>query len=177
MSEHSPTATRRSALAAALGVTGLSVAGCDLQDLDPREPVPATSAGSTGPADAANPDVDLALVAEVVALVLARSARVDAVRRRHPDLRRTFGPLARMHQAHLAVLDPDGAARDLFDAVVPATSRQARDRRRLIQAERTLCQQVARAAERAEAGQVAKLLASISASVAQHVAVIEESSP
>lgn len=157
-----------------LGVLGLSVAACDLQDLDPRSPLPAPGPSATTTAEP-DPDSDEALVAGVVSLIVDRRARVDAVRRRHGNLRRELDPLARMHLAHLEVLDPDGST-DETDLPVLSTAGAARDRRRVIQAERTLRQQVARAAERAESGQVAKVLASVSASVAQHLVALTEAS-
>ena len=174
MSEHSPTATRRGLLTVGLGVLGVSVAACDLQDLDPRSPLPAPGTGATTTASP-DPDSDETLVSEVVSLITDRRARVDAVRRRHGDLRQELGPLARMHVAHLRVLDPDGST-DETDLPVLSTARSAKDRRRVIQAERTLQQQVARAAERADAGQVAKVLASVSASIAQHLVALAEAS-
>ncbi len=169
MSEHSPTATRRGLLTVGIGVLGVSVSGCDLQDLDPRAPLPAPDGSGATTTASPDPDSDVALVREVVALIVARSLRVDAVRRRHSGLRREVRGLAQMHAAHLAVLAPDGADAEPSE-LATATGKPARDRRRLVQAERTLQQQIARAAERADAGQVAKLLASVSASIAQHLA-------
>jgi hypothetical protein len=103
---------------------------------------------------ASDDDTDASLVDEVVAEITATAAlsgRVPA--------------LTAMHTAHLTALE-----------AAPPTPGAA-PRRQLRRAERDLQAFLADAAGRAESGPLARLLASMSASVAQHVAVLPTSDP
>jgi hypothetical protein len=92
-------------------------------------------------------DPDAALVDEVVAQVTAAAALTGRV-----------PALTRMHAAHLAALE------------APAPAVAAAPRRELRRAERDLHDFLVEASVRAESGPLARLLAAMSASVAQHLA-------
>jgi hypothetical protein len=160
--------TRRGALGGALGL--VLVSACDVDDLRPPEeettPVPSPTPGATGtPA----PDADTALAEDAAYDIAATQVIVDGVRRSFPRLRDRLQPLARMHRAHLAVLEPPP------DRSVPApdlggTPAEALERVRT--AEQALQQALVSAAVEAGSGALARLLASMSASVSQHLAVL-----
>lgn len=95
------------------------------------------------------PDPDEALVQEAVDRITATAARSGRV-----------PALTRMHAAHLAALDAEAP---------PAA---AAPRAQLRRAERDLQTYLADAALRAESGPLARLLASMSASVSQHLAAL-----
>jgi hypothetical protein len=158
--------TRRGALG---GVLALAVlAACDVDDLRPPEdeavPTPTPSSSATP-----EPDADAVLAADTASDIASTLVLVDGVRRSFPRLRRDLQPLAKMHRAHLAVLEPPD------DRSVPApdlggTPAEAMNRVR--GAEQTLQHTLADAAVRAESGALARLLASISASVSQHLSAL-----
>ena len=152
--------TRRTTLGGALA--GVAVlAGCDLGSGDPV----------SGPRPSAEPDdPDAALVETVADDVVATWQLVESLRRRHDSLRRPLAGLARVHEAHLKALGsttrPDrrpaqgGSARQ---AVVLLRARELRHQRLL-----------ANRAVAAQSGRLARLLASMSAAVAQQLAVLPE---
>jgi hypothetical protein len=107
-----------------------------------------------GASSGANTGSDVALVAEVTARITAAAA-----------LARRVPALAEMHTAHLATLQ----------APVPVLG--AGPRRKLLRAEHDLTGQLADAALRAESGPLARLLASMSASVGQHLAAMPPGKP
>jgi hypothetical protein len=161
-----PATSRRAAVGVACGAALL--AGCSL-DLDGDHDDPAaepSSAGSTGPTDAAD-DPDAAAVDEAVAttqellgLLATGGPALD------PD-----GLLAAMHAAHLAVLTDGESSASPSPATSPSTSPQgpssvARLRRRELAAQR----EFARLGVAASSGALARLLASMSAGVAAHLA-------
>jgi hypothetical protein len=151
--------SRRTTLGGALAGAAL-VAGCDLgSDDDP----------GSGPAPAADPDdPDTSLVAEVVDDLVATLAVVEAVRHRYGSLRRQLGELAKVHRAHLEALGskerPDRAGLRTADA----DSALALVRRREHRHERLLTDR----AVQAQSGRLARVLASMSAAVAQQLAVL-----
>jgi hypothetical protein len=156
-----PSATRRTALTGAL--VGLAtVAGCD--DDGPREgPAIGPSTGAPVPDDEGAADPDTALVEEVVAGIGETAAMVAATRRRHRDLRGPLRLFVHLHTAHLEALEAPAPA-PLLDG------RPGLDQVR--RAEKRLQGQLADAAVRAESGALARLLASMAAAVAQHLAVL-----
>lgn len=131
---------RRAALAAGAGVV-LAAAGCDGRGSTPT----ARPTGSTDP--------DTALVAEVVT-ALRRAERVAGAQ--------GALELAALHRAHLEALEAAPAA---VGGRPP--KRGAAPVRRT---EEALHRTLVRAAERAESGALARLLASMSAAVAQRLA-------
>lgn len=157
-----PHASRRALLtvgSAAAGAAALPLlAGCDL---DGRRP-------AWGPPTDEAPSADEDVRVEAVTEVAAVSGLVDAVRGGHPTLRARLAGLHRLHAAHAEVLDvawmeETGPGR----AGAPQAALQ-RVRRRELAHQRRL----ADLAVRAESGQLAQLLASMSAAVAQHVTAL-----
>ena len=155
-----PSTTRRTTLGGALA--GVAVlAGCDLGSGDPAS-APAPTAGPEDP--------DSGLVEDVIDDVVAAQLLVETLRRRHRSLRQPLSGLARVHDAHLEVLGSSersgrGAprTRNAGDALAVLRSRELRHQRLL--AERAVA---------AQSGRLARLLASMSAAVAQQLAVLPE---
>jgi len=167
-----PLVRRRTALGGAVG--GLAVVvlatGCDPgEDLAPPEDDPTGSTGSTATASPQAPEQtpDEALVDDVAA-ALGSALGVLASARHYRPLRPTLAPLVRAHRQHLAVLETsvDGSASAPVMASPEAALRGVRRSERDLQAE------LVRAAEQAESGALARLLASMSASVTQHLTLI-----
>lgn len=149
---HTPVA-RRTALGATL-VGLVTVGGCDLDDLDPRtEPDPAAPTTSAPPEDA---DADL-----VEAVVTDLSVALGAASALRGADRATGRAFARLHRRHLTELDADDAA----------TSTGGPDRlAAVLRTERRLQRRLTEAAVAAESGELAAVLASMSAAVAQLLA-------
>jgi hypothetical protein len=169
-----PHVGRRTALAGALGgiATTLLATGCDTGD-DLRPPGATTSpSGSLSPsvttATPSQQTPDEALVDQVTAELTA--ALVTALHaRRAPGLRQLLAPLVRAHRAHIEVLDGSPPATPA--GAPPSASTAVRQVRRT---EQRLQASLAAASGRADSGALAKLLASMSASVTQHLAVLPE---
>jgi hypothetical protein len=150
--------SRRTTLGGALAGVAM-LAGCDLGSDDP----------GSAPAPTADPDdPDTGLVAEVVDDIAATLAIVEAVRHRHGSLRRQLGELAKVHRAHLEALGsnerpdrPGPRTADAGAALALVRKREQRHQRLLTD----------RAVE-AQSGRLARLLASMSAAVAQQLAVL-----
>jgi hypothetical protein len=156
-----PRTTRRTALGGTLA--GVAVlAGCDLGDLGSDDPDSAPTP-SSGP-----DDPDASLVEDVADEVAATLLLVETLRRRHGSLRRPLGGLAHVHDAHLEVL---GASRR-SERKPPPTSNageaQVMLRARELRHQRLLADR----AVAAQSGRLARLLASMSAAVAQQLAVL-----
>lgn len=159
----SPELTRRGALGGLLAV-GLS--GCDVgtTDADPPRPTPRSEPDAV---PEPTEDPDLALVDDVRDDLAAALSFVTAARRGRRGLARELDELSRLHLAHLREL-PGG--RD--QAPSPRVRGDAaRVRARVRALESRLQGTLADAAVRAESGPLAALLASMSAAVAQQLAV------
>ena len=156
-----PVASRRAVLAGSLATFAVA-AGCDLELS--RDPVPAPSAGSSSPP----PDADAVLVERVVAETTSVLALVEGVRRVD---RAAVEALAAMHRAHLPLLGVEPPA--------PAADAGARRARlaRVRAREEGLQQLLAESALAAGSGALARVLASMSAGVAQHLAVLPPEAP
>jgi hypothetical protein len=137
------------------------LAGCDLGSEDP----------ASGRASSAGPDdPDAGLVEDVVGDIGVTWQLVESLRRRHDSLRRPLAGLAEVHEAHLRALGsntrpgrgsvPRGSARQ---ALVQLRARELRHQRLL-----------ASRAGAAQSGRLARLLASMSAAIAQQLAVLPE---
>ena len=155
-----PCVSRRTTLGGALvGVAAL--AGCDLGGSGP-------ASSPDQPAGSADPDAEL--LEAVKDDIVATSALVAAVGRRHDSLRRALAGLARVHEAHLEVLgsrEPTGER--------PPRTRSAADalallRRRELRQQRLLADN----ALSARSGRLARLLASMSAAIAQQLTLLPE---
>jgi len=155
-------ATRRTTVAVALaGGAALAggLSGCDVGDQER----PGASPGST---PAADPDEELldrarTEVGEALALVAALS--------RHRRMAAPLAPLLALHTAHRAVLVGDETPTET--PAPPALSGAPGELWTLLLArERTLQRRLATAAVEASSGTLARLLASMSAGIAAHVA-------
>ena len=166
-------ATRRRLLRApaAVVVTGLAVAGCDLVGTqEPGGTTPSlTPSGTPAPTPTPAADPDETLVARVRGEVSEAAALVAAAGRGRPALRRELAPVARLHRRHLDALPGDDAG--VASAQVLGDSAAAR--RRVEAREEALRAGLADAAVVASSGPLAALLASMSAAVAQQLAVRE----
>ena len=145
--------TRRTALAAA---SALPLAGCRW---GPADDVDGASEVGT--------DADEALINEAAAAVAAQLALVQSVSDENLGLAGALAPILAAHVAHASLLAPTdpvetGAATPVGES---ARAALARVRRREMQAE------LAGFAAEAVSGTLARALASMSASVAQHLAV------
>jgi hypothetical protein len=170
---HRVSTTRRGALGGALGL--VLVSACDVDDLRPPEdepaPVPSPTPGATGTPE---PDADTALAEETAYDMASALVLVDRARDAFPRLRGRLQPLARMHRAHLGVLEPPD------DRSIPAPDAgesPAEALERVRAAEQALQRTLASAAVEAQSGALARLLASMSASVSQHLAVLATGRP
>ncbi|QIG42424.1 hypothetical protein G5V58_06245 [Nocardioides anomalus] len=163
-----PLLRRRAVVTGAAGLAAtVLAAGCDSgDDITPpaangaasTSPSPMASASSSEPAASA----DETLVDEVLAQ-LGGAIGVLAGARRTPALRAAVTPVLKAHRAHVAALE----------AEPDATATAAGGLRVVRQSERALQAFLADAAGRAESGALARLLASMSASTAQHLTSLE----
>lgn len=150
------TATRRTALAVAVGVTGLAVGGCTADSPDD----PADPAGTTAPPV----DADQVVVDDVLARLNSALAGVAAAGAASRPLARELAGLKRAHVAHLEALGGSESG--------SAGATDAPTRREVLKDEARLQRFLATASVSAESGTLATLLASMSASVAQHLALL-----
>ncbi|SDC62559.1 hypothetical protein [Nocardioides lianchengensis] len=164
MPRRPPSVTRRTTVGATLvGLAGLGVlSGCDLDDLDPRS----DPADPDGPAVSAPPeDADTVLVASVV---VDLTATLAAVRALPATDRAGFRPLVRLHRRHLAELDAP-AEEPATPSDSPTTAPVAAAE--VVRQEQRLQRRLVTAAVAAESGELARVLGSMSAAVAQQLAV------
>lgn len=172
-----PRVRRRTALAGVLGTAAASwvAAGCDTGDdigggTGDGSPSPSAggAAGSTTePEQTPEQTPDQALVDEVNArLVAALAVLLQA--RKAPGLAQALKPLVQAHRRHVAVLEGDaGASAPPGPPQQPGPALKA-----VLGSERRLQAALVDAATRAESGALARLLASMSASVTQHVTAL-----
>jgi hypothetical protein len=164
-----PLVRRRTALAG-LAAT-LLVAGCDTgEDVTPPSAEPTPSAtGTTGTTDERTPDE--VLVDEMLS-DLGSAIGVLTAARGFRTLRKPLAPLVRAHRAHVDVLEGEvDTGTDTGTGVeTPANLELAL--LAVHTSERALRTSLVDAAVRAESGALARLLASMSASVAQHLAAL-----
>ena len=155
-SSHRPTllVTRRTALAAA-PLVGL--AGCEWGP--PTEQV-----------EAPEPDADANVVEQARGEILARLDTVQATSTRHVGLSTALAALVVMHTAHLELLDADASTDRPSPPPVPVRPPVALAAVR--STEQALQARLAALAGEAVSGTFARALASMSASVAQHLAAL-----
>lgn len=150
--------SRRTTLGGALvGVAAL--AGCDLGGSEP-------ASSPTPPAGSADPDTEL--VEAVVDDIVATSLLVDALGRRHGSLRLPLAELARVHEAHLEVLGSREPTGERPPRTRTAAEALALLRKRELRHQRVLADH----ALSARSGRLARLLASMSAAIAQQLALL-----
>ena len=163
-----PRLTRRSALGAA-GLVSLGVAttGCD-------DPAATPSARTTVRSTEITHDVALAV--DLVAGVQRSVTLTTDVVRRFPLLRPSLRPLLATQRAHLALLAeavPQQAMPSPSATRVPAAADRAAARARVLRSTTAGRDAFNAAAVEAESGQFARVLASMGAGLAQHLAVLE----
>ena len=167
-----PLVRRRTAVTAALG--GLAVvglAGCDNgDDLAPPEadPSESTATSPATPSTQAPEQTPDEVLVQTVADQLLAAMGVLGEARKFAALRPVVNPVLRAHRAHVEVLEVDGASRSA--SLVPPNSAVALQQVR--QSEQHLQTALVDAAGRAESGALARLLASMSASVTQHLVAL-----
>ena len=156
--------SRRTALGGLLaGLAGAAVlAACDVDELRPPEDEEAPAPEQT--TDGAL-DPDVALVEDVVAQVTRTWAAVVSA-----GLGARLARLQRMHEAHLEVLGATPVKQ-----TAPPSGPEPKRYQRVLGREQRLQSDLATAAVEARSGALARLLASMSAAVAQHLAVLPRS--
>jgi hypothetical protein len=151
---------RRAVVTGLAGATVLALAGCDSGT--PGNDLPGTAE--------AQQDADLQLVREALAVSLAAGAQLGLVAT--GALRPRLAPLIAMHQAHaqaLADAVPSGSpSPSVAGTVVPPAPGLARAR----QVEADAHDRLVALAQRAQSGQLARLLASMAAGISQRLAVL-----
>lgn len=156
--------TRRTTLALAVGTLlapGLSACGTD-RPLRASGPAPEPAADPDTDADTGLLTAALDAIDEVVVLL-------TTVRRREASLRASLTPLVRLHEAHRALLTeaaPDQHPPKVSRARLP---RRGSARAAVVEREHALAAHLAEAAVAAESGTFARVLASMSAGIGQHV--------
>jgi hypothetical protein len=151
--------TRRTTIGSALLLAG----GCTVDDDSEPRALPSESPGLS------DTDFDLRLLDEARARLAAMLALVRKASRKHPGLAPALAGLTDLHQAHDDLL-ADAAASTPAPVPVPALSGKALDLVRT--RELSLQGEFADLARRARSGPLARLLASMSAAVAQQVSVL-----
>lgn len=169
MLTRSTPATRRTALG--LGVAGITAATASACTSDGPSGGPSGGSRSTGPGTPTAPPAagDELLVEEVVARIGATAALVGGALDGFPGLVPQRRALARLHAAHLAALD---ASPTEGGAPAPAPRTRAEALRLVRRRESALQRFLVGASVAAESGALARLLASMSAAVAQRLAVL-----
>jgi len=164
-----PPVRRRTALAGALGAVAATVlaAGCDHGD-DIGGPTPTASPStSTAPSSSAPARTsDESLVSATVEQ-LDSAIAVLVTARRFKALRQPLTLLLKAHRRHLEVLEGEPGGSTAPAPAGPAAALQA-----VHHSERQLQAALVDAAGRADSGALAKLLASMSASVAQFLVTL-----
>lgn len=151
--------TRRTAIAAA---SALALAGCRW---GPEDDIDGARQPTTGEKDA-----DAIVVEQALAALRVRLARLELVSERHVGLATALGPLVLAHTDHARLLST-GTAGETAQVQLPRES-AAKALARVRREEAALQVALERAALEATSGDLARALASISASTAQHAAAL-----
>jgi hypothetical protein len=117
-------------------------------------------------------DADADLVKTATQAIDNMAATVTVVADQHIGLAVALAPLNTMHAAHLQLLSPSAASAGLAPTLSEESSRAAMARVRSEEAR--LQTQLADLATSAVSGTLARALASMSAAIAQHLAVLPE---
>ncbi len=181
-----PPLSRRTTLRAASVAGVLGVSGCELGDGGSRRRPPPAVGADASATPTPDREGDLIILDEVRAAVAAAAEAVRATGQRHRALRRRLRALLGSHDAHLAQLaatDPAASTSPETTGTAPATgssvsvpARPAKALSTLRRAERALETILAESAVRAASGDFARLLASMSAAVAQQVVLLTPAS-
>jgi hypothetical protein len=166
---------RRFGAVVVLGAGGLAVSACTSPSDD-----------GAGPA-VVDDDPDLALVAEVSAVVRARVRLLEETLTRHAGLARRLAALADAHRAHLTALadvappeatpSPPATAGPPPPAPTPVPARRRNALAAVVAAESAAADELTRLAFRARSGSLARLVAGMAASTSMHVVFLTESLP
>lgn len=160
MSPAAPLPTsRRAALGAAVGLAVLT--GCDVTGSDPE-------ASPTPPSAAVDPDQQLA--DRAAAEVAGTLALVTAAAGRGRQLARLLDGLVTVHEAHLQVLVPPAETTPVPE--LRGSAEEALDQ--VLRRERLTQRRLADWSVAAASGQLARLLASMSAAIAQQLVATEQ---
>ena len=154
-------ATRRTTIGALLLGLGV-VAGCDL---DP-------STGDAGSSPQATVDPDVGLVRDVLAEISAVAGLVSSAGAAHPPLGDPMAALGRLHDAQAAALDAGPSAGSATAAQAPTFADPSAALRAVRRREQRLEHMLVDWSVAARSGALARLLASMSAGVAQHLAAL-----
>ncbi len=120
-------------------------------------------------------DADVELGDRLRLSVLGILGLVEAARSRYPRLRRPLAGLQAMHEAHLALLDQVGTGSDAVPTGVPITpDGPAAALTQVRGAEASHQRMLGRTSVRAASGAFARMLASMGAGVAAHLAALPE---
>jgi len=166
-----PPVRRRTALAGAFGSVAATVlaAACDHGDdigSSPATSSPSATSPSSTSSSAPTESTDETLVDSTIEQLNAAFGVLVAARR-FPALRRPLAPLVRAHRRHVEVLEGE-----LQAGVSPTLADPAAALHAVHRSERRLQGELVAAAGRAESGALAKLLASMSASVTQFLVAL-----
>ena len=167
--------SRRAALVAA---AILAASGCAPDSRGDPSPPTVPAAADQESDQESEQDPDLVLLDEVRLAVGETLALVEATRSRHRTLGRMLRPLATAHRAHAAELTeaaPDSSQRTGVADAVPADEARALSEVRL--QEELLARRLRTAAMDAQSGAFARLLGSMGASSAQHLAALPAGRP
>ena len=151
--------SRRTALASA-ALAPLGLAACDIDPPERSDP-------TAGPSP--TPPADSVLVASLVAAFGEAEAVVSSAVDAHADLAPVLDPLVAAHAAHrelLAAAAPDEASTEPAPGGVPGDRAAALAAVRRV--ERRLQRRVSKACGEAASGDLARVLASMAGSLAQH---------
>lgn len=163
--------SRRTAVGATLAGTlagSALVGGCTL---DPSADEPAAGAAAGPPAEA-EPDADVVLVGSVLTALDATVTLVTATAARHPRLAPDLQPLLDVHAAHRAVLDEAAEVEQEVAGDPVVAGRPAAALEQVRRAETRLAGTVRDATTTAQSGDLARALASMTASLTQHLSVL-----
>lgn len=159
--------TRRTAVVSTVGsalAAPLVLASCDI---DPPASTDGTSLASPPPPE------DAELVATVVAELVRAGAVLEAATLSVPGLTPLLAPVAAAHADHLALLAGAVADADVPTSEPPVIAAgRARALAAVQRSERRLQREVRRACLTAASGDLARVLASVAASTAQHGAAL-----
>jgi hypothetical protein len=139
----------------------VALTGCDLTESG-REP--------GGPAGAPRPDPDQELAEQAAAEVAGTLALAAAGAARSRRLARLLRGVLTTHEAHLAALEAPGE--DVPAPALPGSSTQVVEQ--VLRRERLSQRRLAEWSVAADSGQLARLLASMSAAVAQQLVALEQ---
>jgi hypothetical protein len=167
VSLHTRPVSRRTAIGATLAGTLVApaLAGCT-GEAPAGEPTP-------GPVTEPEPDADVVLLGSVLAALDGAAALVAATAERHPGLGSRLEPLEDVHARHRAVLDEAAEVEQGASAGPDVPGRPAPALDRVRRAEGRLVGTLGRATGAAQSGDLARALASMTASLTQHLTVLD----